>query len=135
MAAYIGGGGAAHLAQNRPFFCGYPCAVVCCGFSDIIGLNIGKWLQNAGGVGTTLPLVILVGVAMFLWHLHGSATHFTLAAMLPHWDWGTVNFWPQFGVCFTGLEFGLGHERRNQKPAADDVARNSRVPGWPFAAI
>jgi hypothetical protein len=28
---------------------------------NIIGLNIGKWLQNAGGVGTYLPLVMLVG--------------------------------------------------------------------------
>ena len=24
---------------------------------NIIGLNIGKWLQNAGGVGTYLPLI------------------------------------------------------------------------------
>ena len=30
---------------------------------NIIGLNIGKWLQNAGGVGTYLPLMMLVGVA------------------------------------------------------------------------
>ena len=26
---------------------------------NIIGLNIGKWLQNAGGVGTYVPLLIL----------------------------------------------------------------------------
>ena len=24
--------------------------------------------------------------------------------MLPHWDWGTVNFWPQLAFAFTGLE-------------------------------
>ena len=28
---------------------------------NIIGLNIGKWLQNAGGVGTYVPLLMLVG--------------------------------------------------------------------------
>src|ERR1700757_4653820 len=30
---------------------------------NIIGLNIGKWLQNAGGVATYAPLLVLVGVA------------------------------------------------------------------------
>ena len=31
-------------------------------------------------------------------------THFTWAAMLPHWDWDTVNFWSQIAFAFTGLE-------------------------------
>jgi amino acid transporter len=116
MAAYIGGGGAAHLAQSRPFLLWISFALLFVAvFLNIIGLNIGKWLQNAGGVGTTLPLVILVGVALLLWHLHGSATHFTLAAMLPHWDWGTVNFWPQLAFAFTGLELvsAMSGEIRN----------------------
>ena len=30
-------------------------------------------------------------------------THFTLAHV-PHWDWDTVNFWPQLAFAFTGLE-------------------------------
>ena len=29
-------------------------------FLNIIGLNIGKWLQNAGGVGTYVPLLMLM---------------------------------------------------------------------------
>jgi hypothetical protein len=33
---------------------------------NIIGLNIGKWLQNAGGVGTYLPLLMLVAIAAIL---------------------------------------------------------------------
>ena len=35
---------------------------------------------------------------------HGSATHFTLANMLPTWNWDTVNFWSQIAFAFTGLE-------------------------------
>jgi amino acid transporter len=71
---------------------------------NIIGLNIGKWLQNAGGVGTYVPLLILVGVAaLFCWR-HGSATHFTVQNMLPAWNWDTVNFWSQIAFAFTGLE-------------------------------
>ncbi len=71
---------------------------------NIIGLNIGKWLQNAGGVGTYVPLVMLVGVAGLVAFRHGSATHFTLHNMLPALNWDTVNFWSQIAFAFTGLE-------------------------------
>ena len=40
---------------------------------NIVGLNIGKWLQNAGGVGTYVPLLMLVGAAAVVWHRQGSA--------------------------------------------------------------
>ena len=71
---------------------------------NIVGLNIGKWLQNAGGVGTYAPLVILAGVAAVVAFRHGSATHFTLRNMMPAWNWDTVNFWSQIAFAFTGLE-------------------------------
>ena len=71
---------------------------------NIIGLNIGKWLQNAGGVGTYVPLLMLVGVAVLVCLRHGSATQFTAANMMPHWNWDTVNFWSQIAFAFTGLE-------------------------------
>ena len=73
-------------------------------FLNIIGLNIGKWLQNAGGVGTYIPLLMLIGIGAYVWRVHGSATHFTASNMRPVWDWGTVNFWPQIAFAFTALE-------------------------------
>jgi amino acid transporter len=105
MGAYIGGGGAASLAQNRTFLLtvSFALLIVAVGL-NIIGLNIGKWLQNAGGVATYVPLLILVCVAALLWHEHGSATHFTLAGMMPHWNLDTVNFWSQIAFAFAGLE-------------------------------
>jgi glutamate:GABA antiporter len=105
MAAYVGGAGTAWLAQNRTFLLGGSFVLLLVAVSlNIIGLHIGKWLQNAGGVGTYLPLLMIVGVAFLLWSRQGSVTHFTLAAMLPHWDWDTVNFWPQLAFAFAGLE-------------------------------
>jgi amino acid transporter len=105
MAAYVGGAGTAGLAQNRTFLLGasFVMLVVAVGL-NIIGLQIGKWLQNAGGVGTYLPLMMIVGVALVLWSRHASVTHFTWAAIVPHWDWDTVNFWPQLAFAFAGLE-------------------------------
>jgi amino acid transporter len=65
---------------------------------------VGKWLQNAGGISTYLPLVMLAAVAAVIWMRHGSATHFTPSNMMPHWSWDTVNFWSQIAFAFTGLE-------------------------------
>jgi amino acid transporter len=105
MSAYIIGGRGAALAQNRTFLLTVSLALLLVAvLLNIIGLNIGKWLQNAGGVGTYLPLLILAGVAGFLCLRHGSATHFTAANMLPSWNWDTVNFWSQIAFAFTGLE-------------------------------
>lgn len=105
MGAYIGGSGAAHLAQNRAFLmAGAFFLLGIAVFLNIIGLNIGKWLQNAGGVGTYVPLVMLIGMGAYIWHAHGSVTHFTWPNILPAWDWGTVNFWPQIAFAFTALE-------------------------------
>ena len=105
MAAYVGGPKTAWLAQNTTFLLGGSLVllVVAVGL-NIVGLQIGKWLQNAGGVGTYLPLMMIVGVALLLWSRHGSSTHFSWVAMLPHWDWDTVNFWPQLAFAFAGLE-------------------------------
>jgi glutamate:GABA antiporter len=105
MGAYIGGGGAASLAQSRTFLiCGSFLLLLVAVFLNIIGLNIGKWLQNAGGVGTYLPLLMLAGLGGYLWHTRGPVTHFSRSNILPAWNWDTVNFWPQIAFAFVGLE-------------------------------
>lgn len=105
MAAYIGGIGYAPLAQNRTFLLiGSFVLLFVAVFMNIIGLRIGKWLQNTGGVATFLPLMMLVVVAFIVWLRHGSVTHFSWSNILPHWDWNTVNFWPQIAFAFAGLE-------------------------------
>jgi len=105
MSAYIIGEGGATLEHNRQFLLlvslGYLIVAV---VLNIIGLNIGKWLQNAGGVSTYAPLVLLVALGGFLWVRQGSATHLTWTNVFPVWNWDTVNFWSQIAFAFTGLE-------------------------------
>jgi amino acid transporter len=105
MSAYVLGERGAALAQDRSYllWCSMALLVIAV-VLNIIGLNIGKWLQNAGGVGTYLPLLILAGVAALVVLRHGSATHFTVANMMPTWNWDTINFWSQIAFAFTGLE-------------------------------
>jgi amino acid transporter len=105
MGAYILGARGTTLSQDRTFLLTVSLVILALAVVlNIIGLNIGKWLQNAGGVGTYLPLVMLVGVAIIVVMRQGSATHFTLHNMLPTWNWDTVNFWSQIAFAFTGLE-------------------------------
>ncbi len=105
MGGYMAGSGGTSLAQNRTFLlAGSFILLGVAVYLNIIGLNVGKWLQNAGGVGTYIPLLILTGLAAVLCFRHGSATQFTWANMLPHWSWDTVNFWSQIAFAFTGLE-------------------------------
>ncbi len=105
MAAYIIGGRGAALAQDRGFLLTVSLSMlVVAVVLNIIGLNVGKWLQNAGGVGTYVPLLMLAGIAAVVVWKHGSATQFTWANMMPTWNWDTVNFWSQIAFAFTGLE-------------------------------
>jgi amino acid transporter len=105
MAAYVGGSSFGYLAQSRTFLLWGSFVLLFVAVAlNLVGLNIGKWLQNAGGVGTYLPLMLLVLTAVVVRWQHGSVTHFTLHNILPVWNWDTVNFWSQIAFAFTGLE-------------------------------
>jgi amino acid transporter len=124
MSAYILGGRGAALAEDRTYLLAVSLAMLLVAVAlNIIGLNVGKWLQNAGGVGTYIPLMMLLAIAALVCWRHGSATHFTVANMLPTWDWDTVNFWSQIAFAFTGLELVSAmseevHEPRRTLPRA-----------------
>lgn len=105
MSAYVIGEGGAHLEHDRTFLLLVSMGLLLVAVVlNIIGLNIGKWLQNAGGVSTYLPLLMLVGVAILVWMKHGSVTHFSAGNVMPTWNWDTVNFWSQIAFAFTGME-------------------------------
>ena len=107
MSVYIGGTKYAWLAGNPRYLLwaslGLLAAAV---LFNIIGLDIGKWLQNAGGVSTYVPLLMLVGVGTYLALHRGSATSFSWPRMLPDWppDIGKLNFWSSIAFAFTGME-------------------------------
>ena len=105
MSVYIGGPKYAWLAANPRYLLWASMSLLGVAvLLNIIGLNIGKWLQNAGGVGTYVPLLMLLGMAIYLGLHRGSATQFTWKSSLPDWNWDTVNFWSQIAFAFTGME-------------------------------
>ena len=50
-------------------------------------------------------------------------THFTWAGMLPHWNWDSVNFWPQLAFAFTGLELVSAMSEEIRDPRKTLAAR------------
>ncbi len=118
MCVYVGGSGAAHLAQDRTFLLvGSFLLLFAAVALNIVGVGIGKWLQNCGGIGTYLPLLMLVGMGIYLGVRHGAVTHFTWMNIWPHWNWDTLNFWPKIAFAYSGLELAssMSEEIRNPR--------------------
>ncbi|MGH9483197.1 MAG: APC family permease, partial [Terriglobales bacterium] len=105
MSAYMGGPRYAALATNKPFV--IVGSLVILGLAiwmNIVGVRIGKWLENAGAIGTYVPLVVLVLFGAWFAARHGMATPIGLADLRLHANWGTINYWSQIAFAFSGLE-------------------------------
>ena len=71
---------------------------------NMLGVKQGKWLNNAGAIGSSLPVLILIALSVLFWRQHGSATRFTLAAMTPHLSVKNAVFWSTIFYAFAGAE-------------------------------
>ena len=82
---------------------------------NVRGIESGKWLNNICSVGNWLPILILVLLAAAFAARHGSATHFTAAALTPHLTLRNSIFWSTIFFAFAGCEAGsfMGAEIEN----------------------
>jgi glutamate:GABA antiporter len=80
---------------------------------NIVGLGTGKWLQNAGGIGTYVTGVILLVVCAYAVVTRPAANPMTAHAFVPRFGSLTeVNLWASIAFAFSGLELAssLGDE-------------------------
>jgi len=117
MSVFIGGPKYAWLANSKAYTLGTSLGLLAIAvILNIIGLNIGKWLQNAGGVGTYIPLLMLLGMGGYM-AFHGmTATHFTWKSVVAHWDFGTVSLWSSIAFAFTGMELVCAMSEEVREP-------------------
>ncbi len=118
MSVFIGGPKFAPLATNPHYLLWASLGLLAVAvIMNLVGLNIGKWLQNAGGVSTYAPLLMLVGIGWYIAVHHGSGTHFDWKSSLPVWNLDTVNFWSNIAFAFTGMELvcAMSEEVRDPK--------------------
>jgi glutamate:GABA antiporter len=119
MSVYIGGAKYAWLATNPKYLFWASLGLLATAvLFNIVGLDIGKWLQNAGGVSTYVPLIMLVGIGAWLALHRGSATHFSWRGILPEWppDIDKLNFWSNIAFAFTGMELVCAMSEEVREP-------------------
>jgi glutamate:GABA antiporter len=119
MSVFIGGPKFAFLETNKQYLFWASLGLLAVAVVlNLIGLNIGKWLQNAGGVATYVPLLMLVGIAAYLVLQRGSVTHFSWRATLLEWppDLNKLNFWSNIAFAFTGLELACAMSEEVREP-------------------
>jgi amino acid transporter len=83
---------------------------------NIIGLRLGKWLQNAGSFGVWIPVGLLIGCGLLALAKSGSATAFTPQSMLPRGNLlDTIGLWSAMCFAFSGFEITslIGQEIEN----------------------
>jgi amino acid transporter len=80
---------------------------------NIIGLRVGKWLQNAGSLGVWVPVGLLMGCGAYAFARFGSATPFTPDSMIPRGELlDIVGLWSAMCFAFSGFEISslMGQE-------------------------
>ena len=86
---------------------------------NIVGVGTGKWLQNAGGIGTYIPGLVQIALGAYaMVSGHPSANPITRSNVVP--DLGHLsglNLWASIAFAFAGLELSsaMGGEVRNPR--------------------
>jgi amino acid transporter len=119
-ALFLAGGHGAALANEPVYFVVASCAGLALAVGlNVRGLDIAKWLHNAGAVTLWLPAVILVALASVALLRFGSATPFTFGSLVPSTHLKDIIFWSTIAFSLSGAESAsmLGDEieqpRRN----------------------
>lgn len=118
MALYIGPHHWQHFDSSRMYFMTFSIlALALVTLLNVVGLAVGKWVNNIGALGMWLPVMVLVGMAAVSWRRFGSATHFTLAGMAPSTSWKDLIFLSTIFFAYGGCEAGsfMGGEIRNPR--------------------
>ena len=114
IAAYAGGARFAHLGDDPVFVALVSLAGLWIAVGmNLVGLRVGKRLQNLGGYGTWLPALIFVLLAIWALATRGSATPFSGRALLPaSLDLQAINLFATMTFACAGLELAptLGDE-------------------------
>jgi len=104
-ALYIGGTRWNGLQVSPAYFIGFSFFGVGLALAlNVVGLNIGKWLNNIGSQGTWIPVALLCAVAVVAWMKFGSATSFNAANMKPGLGLGMFGVWATLLYAFSGAE-------------------------------
>jgi len=107
-----------HLGNNPTFYIVFALLTLAVAtIMNIVGLDVGKWLNNVGAIAMWVPVAIIIVIGFVSWHRYGSATHFTVSTMTPHISLKEILFWSTLTFAFGGCETAsfMGEEIKNPR--------------------
>lgn len=104
-ALYVGGERWHKLQGSPAFFIGFSIVGLAIALVvNVVGLNIGKWLNNLGALGTWIPVILLFTLALLVWAKFGPATRFPVSAFKPTLTLANCGIWATMLSAFSGAE-------------------------------
>jgi glutamate:GABA antiporter len=107
-----------HLSGTPTFFIAFSLiALAAVTVMNIVGLDVGKWLHNAGALAMWIPVLIVISMGLIAWHRFGSATSFAPHALIPSLHFQDIIFWSVLTFAFGGCETAsfMGEEIKNPR--------------------
>ena len=136
IAAYAAGPRFVHLGDDPVFIAALSLAGLWLAVGvNVVGLQVGKRLQNLGGYGTWLPALIFVLLAVWSAVTRGSATPLAARGLVPaRFDLPSINLFATMTFAFAGLELAptLGDEIHD---AAPTLRRGVLLSGFAIVAM
>jgi glutamate:GABA antiporter len=108
----------AHLADTNSYFLIFTAsALTIITVLNVVGLGVGKWLNNLGAVGMALPVLTLIALGVVSFSRFGSATHFSWSGFIPRVQVRDLIFWSTIFFAFSGCECAsfMGDEIKNAR--------------------
>ncbi|MFZ0136384.1 MAG: APC family permease [Candidatus Sulfotelmatobacter sp.] len=107
-----------HLSNNATFYIVFSLLTLgAATLMNIVGLDVGKWLNNVGALAMWIPVGIVIVLGLIAWHRYGSATSFTVHTMKPSMHLNDLIFWSVLTYAFGGCEAAsfMGEEIKNPR--------------------
>jgi amino acid transporter len=112
-ALFIGGPAWQSWSSNSYYFIIFAMAGLTLAVAlNVVGLNVGKWLNNVGAIAGWVPAMFLIALGFVSWSRFGSATRMDPAAFVPSTSLKDIIFWSTIAFAFGGVESGstMGEE-------------------------
>jgi amino acid transporter len=112
-ALFVGGPSWQSLSNNSAYFITVSMAGLILAVTlHVVGLNVGKWLNNVGALACWVPAGGLIVLGLISWSRFGTATPMDAASFVPSTGLKDVIFWSTIAFAFGGVESGstMGEE-------------------------
>ena len=119
VSTYVIGQGESGLGDSLKFV--LPATLIALWFAvliNIVGLGAGKWLQNAGGIGTYIPGIIIILLGAYALATGSAANPVDIETIRPDFSKvNTLNLLSTIAFAFAGLELAstMGDEVENAR--------------------